>query len=106
MIWLAGHGTAWLAGRLGDDPPSGRGVGWFRHVASVAFSLDGAKPADDLPAWLRGLRDRGINRLWLVAGEAAPGPFEERYLVAFAGAGSWSLVGTGHAGESWRSTWT
>jgi hypothetical protein len=40
-------------------------------------------------------------------GDAGHGADRERYLVAFAGAGSWSLLATaGEAAEVWRASWT
>ena len=51
-----------------------------------------------------------MERLWLVTGDVGPvqhrrGPFAERYLVAFAGAGTWSLLATGRTNEVWRAFW-
>jgi hypothetical protein len=116
VVCLAGHGSAWLAGRTGPEPPpSEEANSAFRFVGALGFSLDGdpvEEGSGSVADWLRGLRARRVDRLWLVTGESGPGtvgraPFEERYLVAFAGAGSWRILATaGPAAEVWRASWT
>ncbi|MFL5798746.1 MAG: hypothetical protein ACJ77A_12545 [Actinomycetota bacterium] len=114
VICLAGYGTAWLAGRLGPEPPPVEAANaTFRYVGRLGFSLDGdpSGESDAVAGWMRGLQARGVDRLWLVTGGPEPGttgraPFEERYLVAFAGAGSWSILATGgRTAEAWRASW-
>jgi hypothetical protein len=113
VIALASHGSVWLAG-VGEDALLGleRESSTFRHVRRVRFEL-GSAVAGDVATWLQGVRDRGVQRLWLVipdpgavtVGGLAVG---ERMLVAFASAGRWLLVGTtaSRPSELWRPTWT
>src|SRR4051794_9885463 len=54
MIWLAGHGTAWLAGRLDDDPPTSRDVAWFRYVGELDFAHDDGPEASSVSSWVFG----------------------------------------------------
>jgi hypothetical protein len=84
-------------------------------VGSLAFTLEreGGSPDEraGVDGWLRGLRERGVDRLWLTTGDAGPvrvgvAPVEERYLVAFAAAGSWSIPATGGSNEVWWASWT
>jgi len=106
----------WLSGT--DPPPQlEAGNSTFEYVRRVAFdmhdSADGRSwEAAGVEGWLNGARERGIERFWLsipdprhvdVAGEQVP----DRMLVAFAGAGSWSLLGTlgGRPTEMWSVSW-
>ena len=110
-ICLAGYGSAWLAGPPDAEPPSLESASDnFRFVAHLRFEMELGSEQDSVAAWLRDLRGRGIDRLFLVAGEpgrAAIGeaPVDERYLVAFAGAGSWFVLATGAENEGWRASW-
>jgi hypothetical protein len=115
LIAIASHGSTWLAGPPDAPPPALESSSWtFRYVGSLRFTLEGASGAEDvrsLEGWLVGLRGRGVERLWLTTADAGPvrvgrTPVEERYLVAFAGAGSWSLLATGSSNEVWRASWT
>ncbi|HXJ64636.1 MAG TPA: hypothetical protein VNN79_12850 [Actinomycetota bacterium] len=111
VVCLAGAGSAWLAGP-GDAPTTEAQVShWsFRYVGDIEFAHDDGPEASSVAGWLAGLRERGVSRLWLTTGDVGPvqhrrGPFAERYLVAFAGAGTWSLIATGRTNEVWRSSW-
>src|SRR3954469_7398472 len=116
LVTVSAHGSVWLAGEMGPDPPRLDESNWtFRYVGNMWFRLERRDglivEADDLAGWFRQLRDRGVERLWLTAGErpaqAGRGAgFDERYLVAFAGAGSWSMLATGAVTESWWAGWT
>jgi hypothetical protein len=110
-ICLAAYGSAWLAGPADREPPALETTSDnFQFVASLRFEMEFGGGQDSVAAWLGDLRGRGIDRLWLVAG--APGravigeaPIDERYLVAFAGAGSWFVLTTGAEAETWRAAW-
>jgi hypothetical protein len=110
-ICLAAFGSAWLAGPADRAPPPLEATSDnFQFVASLRFEMELGGEQDSVAAWLQDLRGRGIDRLWLVAG--APGravlgeaPVDERYLVAFAGAGSWFVLATGAAAATWRARW-
>lgn len=116
VIALAAHGSAWLSSA--DPPPQLEADNsTFEYVRRVAFDLHDPSAglswaAADVEGWLNGARDREIERFWLsipdphdvdVAGQQVP----DRMLVAFAGAGQWSLVGTseGRSAERWRAAW-
>jgi len=111
IISLAGAGSVWLAGPPDAPPPTIDTTHWsFRYVGEFAFGLDDGPDTSTVSEWFEGLRGRGVSRLWLVTGDVGPvrhrrGPFAERYLVAFAGAGTWSLLATGRTNEVWRSSW-
>jgi hypothetical protein len=121
VITLAAHGSAWLARRGGDPPFADRGNVTFRHVEAVAFDLCEPRAADlghaeSVSGWLTQLRERGIDRLWLVIPpdrrdaafdvEAGTRVMTENELVGFVGAGSWSLLATGDdRTESWSASW-
>ena len=111
VVRLAGYGGAWLAGPPGADSPEVEADTWtFRYVGELSFTLDDSPAGSWAGSWLEGLRERGADRLWLVTGDVGPtrhrrGPFAERYLVAFAGAGTWSLLATGRTTEVWRASW-
>jgi len=111
VVRLAGYGGVWLAGPPGADPPAVEADTWtFRYVGELSFTLDDEVAGSSVGSWLSGLRGRGAERLWLVNGDVGPvhhrrGPFAERYLVAFAGAGTWSLLATGATTEVWRASW-
>lgn len=119
VVALAAHGSVWLSGVLpGSPPPLDTTNSTFQYVRRVRFefcssTLQGAATAPDVGAWLQGARERGIDRLWLfvpdpgvvvAAGEEVP----DRMLIAFAGAGQWSLIATsaGNPRELWRGSWT
>jgi len=111
LIAIAAHGSAWLAGRTGDEPPELEGASsTFQYIRGIRFELAGSllkKPiiSDHLADWLLGMRRRGITRLWL----AIPGSGGvDRKLLAFTGTTAWYLVGTTKKsqGEVWRSSWT
>jgi len=111
-ICLAAYGSAWLAGPADLEPPALETTSEnnFQFVASLRFEMEQGGEQDSVADWLRDLRGRGIDRLFLVAG--APGravlgeaPVDERYLVAFAGAGSWFVLATGAGTETWRARW-
>jgi hypothetical protein len=116
LIALAAHGSVWLSGT--EPPPQLEAVNsTFEYVRRVAFDLhdssDGRSwAAADVGGWLNDAREREIERFWLsipdprdvdVAGQQVP----DRMLVAFAGAGQWSLPGTseGRSAERWRASW-
>ena len=116
VIALAAYGSVWLSGA--DAPPQlEAGNSTFKYVRRVAFDLHDAEDgrswdAATVEGWLNGAREREIERFWLsipdprdvdVAGEQVP----DRMLVAFAGAGTWSLVGTSESrsAEVWRASW-
>jgi hypothetical protein len=111
VVRLAGDGSVWLAGPPGADPPAVESNSWtFRYVGELSFTLDDGAAGTSVGTWLEGLRERGAERLWLVNGDVGPvrhrrGPFAERYLVAFAGAGTWSILATGRTTEVWRASW-
>lgn len=111
IVGLAGAGSVWLAGPPGAEPPPVDTTQWsFRYVGSLEFAHDDGPRASTVSAWFAGLRERGVDRLWLVTGDVGPvqhrrGPFAERYLAAFVGAGTWSLLATGRTDEVWRSSW-
>lgn len=114
-IALAAHGSVWLLGS-GEAPRLEAGNSTFEYVRHVAFDLRDSSDGRswvDVEGWLNGAREREIERFWLsipdpheveVAGQQVP----DRMLVAFAGAGQWSLVGTsgGRPAETWRAGWT
>jgi hypothetical protein len=119
VITLAAHGSVWLSGAPADPPPRlEAGNSTFEYVRRVVFDLhdptDGSsRAATDVDGWLNEAREREIERFWLsipdprdvgVAGQQVP----DRMLVAFAGAGQWSLLGTsdGRSAERWRVSWT
>lgn len=116
LIAIASGGSAWLAGPPGAHPPPLQTDSWtFQYVGELSFTLEhpdmATTEAGSLDEWLRALRSRGVERLWLTTSDAGPvvvgrAPVEERYLVAFAGAGSWSLLATGRTNEVWRASWT
>ena len=84
MICLAGYGGAWLAGRMGPEPPPlETSSPTFQFVATVGFSLDRA-PRSGVADWMRGLQERAVDRLWLVTGDSGP---------VTPGMGSWNDLG-------------
>ena len=115
VICLAAHGGTWLTGPAGAQPPDVESSSWtFRYVGRLGFSLElptgSTEEFGSVADWLRALRERGVERLFLVTGSVGPvqvggQPVAEHYLVAFAGAGSWSLLATGRSNEIGRATW-
>jgi hypothetical protein len=117
LICLAGHGSAWLAGGGGQEPPAlDRENSTFRYVGSVNFRFAGPAGAESLAGdsagWLAQLADRGARRIWLVLPEprlaTGPGRAADEYeLAGFANAGDQSMLvtGTGQP-EAWRAAWT
>lgn len=107
---LALHGSAWLAEPSGPPPELDDGP-TFRYLEQVRFTQDGAVIADRPAAWLRGLRDEGIGRIWFTAPQAEARtvggePVADHLLVAFAGAGRWALVTQGAGGAvAWPASW-
>jgi hypothetical protein len=102
---------------MDPPPPLEAANSTFEYVRRVVFELHdsadgGSRSAADVEGWLKDARERGIERLWLsipdpsdveVAGQQVP----DRMLVAFAGAGQWSVLGTsGDRSEMWRVAWT
>jgi hypothetical protein len=112
VIALAAHGSAWLAGITPGPPPRLDAENTtFEFVRRVRFALDGSS-ASDVAGWLLDARGRGIERFWLSIPE--PGvvtldgqEIPDRMLVAFAGAGPWSLLATSpeRPPEVWRASW-
>jgi hypothetical protein len=116
LICLAGHGTAWLAGGGGQQPPAlDRANSTFRYVGSVSFRFGGpagaGSRAGDVAGWLAQVAGRGARRIWLVLPEPSPvtgpGPAADEFeLAGFANAGRQSLLVTGSGpAESWQATW-
>ena len=107
---LAAHGSAWLA-RQDDAPPPALDTTntTFRYVREITFT--GPPPAaavrEGVGGWLEALRDRRVERVWLVLHEARRGIVPEHNAVAFAGGGTWALVATGAGGddEAWQPSW-
>jgi hypothetical protein len=119
VIALAAHGSLWLAGNPDDPaPPLEAGNSTFEYVRRVVFELHdsaagSSRSAADVEGWLNDARERGIERFWLSIPdpgdvEVAGQPVPDRMLVAFAGAGQWSLLGAsgGRSAEVWRVSWT
>jgi hypothetical protein len=115
LICLAGHGSAWLAGRQGQEPPAlDRENSTFRYAGSVSFrfgeSTGAGSRAGDVAGWLAQLAGRGARRIWLVLPEprpvTGPGPAADEFeLAGFANAGRQSLLVTGTSRpESWQAT--
>ena len=71
LICLAGHGSAWLAGGGGQEPPAlDRENSTFRYAGSVSFRFGGPTGAGSragrLAGWPAQLAGRGARRIWLV----------------------------------------
>lgn len=117
-ICLASYGSVWLASAAHPEPPVlERENSTFKFVGSVWFQfLAGSSAqqfrADTVTDWLRQLRARQAERLWLVIPEAKPvtdlgQPVDEHMLAGFANAGRWSIVTTGvRQPEVWRASWS
>jgi hypothetical protein len=112
LITLAAHGSAWLAGRTGEQPPELQATNsTFQSVHEVRFELEGsllgkAVVANAVPGWLQDLRRRGVTRLWLAVPDGVAA--SDRKLSAFLEAASWFLVAIHHdrPTEVWRANWT
>lgn len=115
---LASHGSNWL-GRGEHSAPAAldRENSTFQFVGSLGFLFSGWPSAQEFRAdtvtdWLRQLRDREVDRLWLFIPEAEPvtglgQPVGEHMLAGFANVGRWSLVATGgRQPEVWHPSWT
>lgn len=113
LITLAAHGSAWLAGRTGEQPPELESTNsTFQFVHEIRFELEGAllaKPvvAGEVAGWLQDVRSRGVTRLWLAIPDVGA-LVSDRKVSAFLEAASWFLVAMHHdrPSEAWRSTWT
>ncbi len=132
LVYLAGHGSSWLASDEPGAPPADFGQeSWaFQFVGSLRFrllaaaghgrALDAAAAsevstayeASTVSEWLLQLRERGAARLWLTVpevravtvGETETG---EHHVAWFANAGRWSLLAAGRQRpEVWRADWT
>ena len=116
VIALASAASAWLRDPSAPSPELDAST--YAFIRSLTYALDdqpptgsAVEPPEATAAWLGGLRDRRVDRLWL----ALPGPSTqevggdavgEHQLVAFAGAGSWHLLGTATDGsEEWFASW-
>jgi hypothetical protein len=117
-VYLASHGSSWLASRDPGLPPPDLGQeSWaFQFVGALEFELTGSPGrearASTAADWLSQLRDRRVARIWLVIPEArqvAVGTTAvgEHALAGFANAGRWSLLAAGRQQpEIWRAGWT
>ncbi len=117
-VYLASHGSTWLAGGATGLPSPDLGQeSWaFQFVGSVEFQLTVASGreyrASTAAAWLGQLRDRRVARIWLVIPDARPTTVGgisvgEHQLAGFANAGRWSLLAAGRQQpEIWRASWT
>lgn len=97
LIAVAAHGSAWLAGRTGEEPPDLEGGNsTFEYVHSVRFELPGRllrapTVSSSVADWLLAARQRGAGRLWLATPSGQP-----QAIVASSTKGPI---------ESWTSTW-
>jgi hypothetical protein len=113
LITLAAHGSAWLAGRTGEQPPELKSTNsTFQYVREIRFELGGsllgkAVVANDVPGWLQAMRRRGATRLWLAIPDVGTAT-SDRKVRAFLGPRTWFLVATHHdrPTEVWRANWT
>jgi hypothetical protein len=85
------------------------------ELSFVLLSNDPDRPVvevNDVAGWLRQLRSREIERVWLATADTQPveldgKPVDERVLAAFAGGGGWGLLAAGQQlSEVWRGWWT
>jgi hypothetical protein len=98
-IAIAAHGSAWLAGRLGQGAPDLETGSTFQYVRAIRFELAGsilrkAIVAGSVEEWLAAARQRGVERLWLAMAGASERPW---FLIASA---------KGRPAETWHGTWT
>lgn len=110
-IALGLHGSAWLASGTGRAPALERSNSTFGYVDVVEFASatvrgHTAEPVTGTAAWLKGLKESGVNRLWLVVFAKAPSAEPPHEAVAFAGGGQWALLSDGERPTLWVPSWT
>lgn len=111
IMAIASHGSAWLHRPDTDPPRLELESSTFRFVRSVSFvapggsAVAGSQAVDGVAPWLLMLRDRGVERLRLIA-RSADGALPDPIAAAFAGGGGWGLVTVGASPALWRAAWT
>jgi hypothetical protein len=113
LICLATYGTNWLR-RVDSsaEPPDFAANTTFKYVNSAEFTGVGGRIDTSPAAWLRDIRARSFDRLWLVLPDVAPvrsrWPYLQPHLeVAFANGGHWFALATGKGPtEAWRASWS
>ena len=107
-ICLAAHASEWLRADT-TEPPSLEGNSTFQYVGSLRFnyehSLHARIEATDVGSWCLQLRERGVERVWLIKIPPS-GPLADRIAASFAGGGTWAMLATaGDRQELWRGAW-
>jgi hypothetical protein len=107
LIAVAAHGSAWLAGRTGNDPPDlERTNSTFQYVRSVRFELPGRllrapTVSSSVAEWLVQARRRSVSRLSLAT---PPGSLPDRDQLATFPAAIVTSSAKGPV-ERWSATW-